>query len=121
MSIVKIETETELETVNKPELAHNLVDRALRIDEVMTLFDFDKVHKAMAAVGWYYHDNVHETPSVERLQATARNLLKDAWNRKDGQVRSGGFAAWYYPAEGSDPASFGLTFTMASSDIEIRE
>ena len=64
---------------------------------VLDSFDFERVHTAMAALGWTYTGEV-KTPAIPRLRATAGQLLESAAiERNDGaEFQCGGFrASWH--------------------------
>ena len=61
-----------------------------QVDLVIERFDFIKVHKAMRAVGWTYHDGA---PTVGRLVNTARELLRSVAEHGHTSCATGGFTA----------------------------
>lgn len=63
------------------------------IDEVMDNFDFDKVHKMMAAVGWKWakEDGGYTVPDIQRLKKAARYLIKKAIKDDVIDISTGGF------------------------------
>ncbi len=67
-----------------------------KIEQIMENFDFEKVHRAMAAWGWqwYLGERGSGIPSVVDLRCTALELLAAAWDEKT-QLRTGGFTAEY--------------------------
>ena len=87
------------------------------IDEVITRFDFLRVQTAMRALGWSYFGEP-EAPSVEMLQAKARDLLEAATEEKEEgfELQSGGFRASWYP-----DGSILLTFVVASGHASMRD
>jgi len=63
------------------------------IETVMENFDFERVHKAMEAVGWSYF-SAEGTPEIASLKQTARKLLQDvADDRRITEAATGGFSA----------------------------
>lgn len=92
------------------------------IEEVLTEFDFDKVHTAMVAVKWTWRTEDGSgnlaIPSRDALVMTARDLLEKAW-RNEGTVRTGGFCAWYETATNDGHATLGLEFLFATADTEV--
>jgi hypothetical protein len=92
-------------------------DREKLIDEVINTFDFQRVHIAMTALDWQWQTTEgdgHAVPSIVRLKAMARILLREAINHK--VVGSGGFEARYYPKVDAENEYFQLRFTLAESD-----
>ena len=67
------------------------------IDEVMDCFDFERVHKAMVALDWTWHD-VDGVPDVYEIKKHARALLKDAIKR-NVILSTGGFRVGFDPDE----------------------
>lgn len=99
------------------EVEAKLVAAEKHIANVLSGFDFDKVHKAMVAVDWKWgkDDGVGlETPTVAGLVKTARWLLELACKEK-ATVRTGGFHAWYDEGTGIE---FGLMFVLESNDAD---
>ncbi len=80
------------------------------VEEVMIRFDFQRVQTAMRALGWTYF-NEAESPSLDTLRATARQLLNTVAEAKEAFVehQSGGFRACWYPA-----GTVALTFVVES-------
>jgi hypothetical protein len=64
------------------------------VEQIIEGFDFSRVQKAMAALGWAYA-GTDAPPPIETLKATARSLLENAVLEKDEgvQFQSGGFCA----------------------------
>ena len=92
-------------------------DRQSLIDSVIDSFDFQRVHIAMTAVDWQWQTtegNGHAVPSVARLKAMARHLLREAINNK--VVGSGGFEARYLPKVDDEDECFQLRFILSESD-----
>jgi hypothetical protein len=75
-------------------VAGNCLD--YQIEDIMTHFDFEKVHKAMEAVNWKWGFPASKAtiPTVKDLKERAREflerLVKDG---KDSYIMSGGFTA----------------------------
>lgn len=83
--------------------------RDIIIEEIMHVFDFEKVHKAMTALNWTWRGE--GVPDIPELKAQAIMLMREAWNRKCS-IGTGGFMA-EYEKENEDygPAIF-LTFRI---------
>lgn len=69
------------------------------IEEIMNWFDFNRVHRAMDALGWswFYTEG---TPSVKQLRECAEDLLSQTYDKGksipgDYGIATGGFHAWY--------------------------
>lgn len=78
-------------------------------------FNFDKVHKAMEAVGWRYFDSA-DTPTKERLVQTATEEILTVLNDpKVTGASTGGFTARYIGDAEEEEPYMELTFTVASS------
>jgi hypothetical protein len=74
------------------------------VDDILTEFDFEKVHDTMVALDWKWASTHPSVPSIRDLKDTARQLLISVYNlRKDKyndthpevpvQVATGGFRA----------------------------
>ena len=87
------------------------------IDEVINHFDFERVRTVMSAVGWTYFGEP-EAPSIEMLQAKARDLLDAVTEEKEEgvELQSGGFRASWYPDD-----SILLTFVVVSGHAIKRD
>lgn len=86
------------------------------IDEIIDDFNFERVLIAMTALDWQWQttkDDGMELPSISRLKATARYLLKESI--KLGTTGSGGFEAKYFASEGNAPEYFVLKFVLTES------
>ena len=80
-------------------------DRDTQIKEILEMFNFEKVHKMMAAVNWYWFNSAPPAPPERQLRATAKALLEDCWNAGQQynevyQAEIGGFRAYYHPNAG---------------------
>lgn len=94
-------------------------DRNVIIDDVIDKFNFEKVHVAMVALDWGWHTtegNGLAVPSVAKLKACARHLLREAINHKC--VATGGFVARYLPKVDDEPEQFTLQFIVESIDSD---
>ena len=92
-------------------------DRESQINALIDGFDFERVHTAMTAVDWQWMStsgNGHEVPSIARLKAMARHLLRESIKNK--VVGSGGFHARYYPKVDDEAEYFQLRFVLCESD-----
>ena len=87
------------------------------IQEVIDDFNFERVHCAMTAVDWHWQTtegNGLAVPTVARLKARARILLRDAIKSK--YLATGGLHAQYHPANGTERESFQLQFILCEAD-----
>jgi hypothetical protein len=85
-----------------------------QIDYIIDNFNFEKVRCVMLSLDWQWsctEGNGHAVPSITRLKAMARHLLRSSI--KDTEVASGGFYATYYPPENGDDDYFVLKFVPA--------
>lgn len=87
------------------------------IDEVLDDFSFERVHCAMTAIDWKWQTtegNGFAVPTIARLKARARILLRDAI--KDKYIASGGLHAQYHPADNTEREWFQLQFVLCEAD-----
>ena len=75
-----------------------MLNKQKAIDNIIENFNWEKVHNAMYALGWTWHDSEGETPSVGALFRCATRLLHDAYNgaerdKCDYVMATGGFRA----------------------------
>lgn len=101
------------------QIMNNFDDRNVLIEDVIDAFNFETVHVAMTALDWQWQTtagNGHEVPSITRLKAMARHLLRESINNK--VVASGGFEARYFPKVDDEPEQFTLQFILASADSD---
>lgn len=92
-------------------------DRESQINYLIDNFDFERVHTAMKAVDWQWmttEGNGLATPSIDRIRAMARHLLRESIKNK--VVCSGGLEARYHPAVDDEPEMFALRFILCSAD-----
>ncbi len=92
-------------------------DRNAMIEEIIEKFNFEKVLIAMTALDWQWQatdNNVNSVPTLARLKAMARHLLRESINEK--VVGSGGFEAKYHPKVDSDSEYFELKFILCHED-----
>ena len=91
------------------------------IDVVIDEFDFEKVHRAMEAIDWIWmttRNDGFEIPSIPRLKAKARELMREAyrcWNKfgySYGEAGSGGLMATFIEADEEGDATFNLSFVI---------
>lgn len=88
------------------------------IDEIMDNFEFEKVHKAMAVLGWKWHsvDDGPRVPTVKELRAGARRLLRDCCaDPERAGMATGGFRVEKSPNE------LRLVFELADWDVELED
>lgn len=95
--------------------------RERMMDAVIDEFDFEKVHRAMEALDWLWmttRNDGFEIPSIPRLKATARELMRTAyrcWNKfgySHGEAGSGGLMATFIEADEEGDATFNLSFVI---------
>jgi len=87
------------------------------IDEIIDKFNFERVHIAMSALDWQWSTtagNGYEIPTLPRLKAMARVLLRECITEK--QVGTGGFVATYYPKDELTSEYFDLKFVLHHAD-----
>jgi hypothetical protein len=92
-------------------------DRESMIDEVIDKFKFERVLIAMTALDWQWQTtegNGHAVPTLVKLKAMARHLLRESINNK--VVGSGGFEARYHPKVDDEPEYFVLKFILDHAD-----
>ena len=92
-------------------------DRELQINDLISDFDFQRVHIAMTALDWQWkttEGDGHAVPSIAKLKSMARHLLREAIKNK--VVGSGGFVARYHPKVDDAPEYFSLQFMLTESD-----
>lgn len=87
------------------------------IDEIMDVFNFDRVHNFMEQnrLEWYDSDKkAFEVPSVQKIRELARELLQEACTDNLRYVTTGGFSVIRTPYD------LHLIFELESymSDIE---
>ena len=67
-----------------------------QVDYILDRFDFDRVHRAMVALGWNWHrteEGMDLVPSKTDLRRSSRDLLCNALSLSSGYMSSGGFVA----------------------------
>lgn len=79
-----------------------------KINKVISRFNFDKVHKTMAALKWKWRDIGQ--PSINEMKSTARRLLINASESEHGNSCTGGFQA-----EMHKDGEFTLSFVVTES------
>lgn len=87
------------------------------IDEVLDDFNFERVHCAMTAIDWKWQTTEGKgfaVPTIARLKARARILLRDAI--KDKYIATGGLHAQYHPANDTEREWFHLQFVLCEAD-----
>jgi len=94
-----------------------------QIDYIIDNFNFEKVRCVMLSLDWQWactEGNGHAVPSIARLKAMARHLLRSSI--KDTEVTSGGLYATYYPPENGDDDYFVLKFVVAfANSVDYNE
>ena len=93
----------------------NSLNHEEQIDYIIDNFNFEKVRCVMLALDWQWvctESNGHAVPSIARLKAMARHLLRSSI--KETHVGSGGFQAWYYPPKYENDDYFMLQFIVAT-------
>jgi hypothetical protein len=66
------------------------------IENILDEFDFNRVHKAMAALEWHWATADDGIPSLGELRRQARSLLEDVYNENTSpffMAGCGGFEA----------------------------
>ena len=90
------------------------------IEKVIKDFNFEKVHKAMAATNWTWL-NEEESPSVCELILCAIRLLEEAYTMEPGHsVSTGGFRATNL-YNNVDGVGLSLEFIVTESEFYERE
>jgi hypothetical protein len=87
------------------------------IDEIIDKFNFERVYIAMSALDWQWATtagNGYEIPTLPRLKAMARVLLRECITEK--QVGSGGFVATYHPKDRDTSEYLDLKFVLHHAD-----
>ena len=75
-----------------------MLNKQKAINNIIENFNWEKVHNAMYALGWTWHDSEGETPTTGMLFRCAVNLLHDAYDgaekeKIDYMAATGGFYA----------------------------
>lgn len=83
------------------------------IKQLIENFNFDLVHKAMVIADWTWLGN-KESPSINRLRACARELIKKLLDNNCGSVRTGGFTAE------KEDGGYSLYFTLGTSYASLK-
>jgi hypothetical protein len=65
------------------------------IDYILETFNFDRVHVAMTALDWKWHDPL-AVPTIARLKQRAKFLLDSAY-KEHITIATGGLQAVYHP------------------------
>lgn len=93
-----------------PHCDNHISARDQKIETVMAAFNFEKVHKAMVALGWTWQDK--DVPTISQLKETARKLLKNSSENEFGNIMTGGFKAEYHK-DGEFTLEFILTYSFS--------
>lgn len=75
-----------------------MLNKQKAIDNIIENFNWEKVHNAMYALGWTWHDSEGETPTTGMLFRCGVDLLHDVYDRAEQQkencsTSTGGFRA----------------------------
>jgi hypothetical protein len=71
------------------------------INQIISNFDFEKVHKVMILLNWAWSKTYPEVPTIGILVLTAKELLEDVLAEEDGTtIETGGFEAQRFNGEG---------------------
>jgi len=75
-----------------------MINKQEAINDIIENFQWEKVHKAMEALNWTWHDSEGKTPSIGALFRCATKLLHDAYDgaekeKEDYMAATGGFYA----------------------------
>jgi hypothetical protein len=106
--------------INESEDCNNTLINSIKteeqIDYIIDNFNFERVRCAMVALDWQWvctEGNGMSIPSIQRLKAMARHLLRESIKNKE-EVGSGGFHAKYHAPVYGDDDYFVLEFVIAS-------
>ena len=87
------------------------------IDKVIDDFKFERVFIAMTALDWQWpttEGNGQAVPTLTKIKAMAREMLKDSIEHKD--MYFGGFKAIYRNSPDHKVEYFALTFSLDYAD-----
>ncbi len=88
--------------------------KKILIAAILDDFDFERVRAAMTAVNWNWFDS-ENPPSIKRMTATAKSLLRDVMTHDDVTAsETGGFRASQYRDE-DGARRYSLEFVLASA------
>lgn len=66
------------------------------IKKILKNFDFEKVHRVMESLNWYWNDTKDGgVPTVEELKSQAKDFLKRVTEGEFSVISSGGLEAEY--------------------------
>lgn len=97
-----------------------MMNRSKAINDIVEHFNWDRVHKAMVALDWTWHDSGGEAPSLGALFKCAIDLLHRAYdgaeeNQNDYTVATGGFyARAFVDEETKEVIELKLAFELCS-------
>jgi len=97
-----------------------MLNKQKAINDIIENFNWEKVHNAMYALGWTWHDSEGETPTTGMLFRCAMGLLHDAYDgaekdKCDYLVGTGGFRAQAIVSEDTkEVESLRLAFEVCS-------
>lgn len=96
-------------------------DRIIR--DVLANFDMNRVHKAMKTLDWVWWNPAmddYAPPTIDKLHATARNLLTEVIEKGLGNCSTGGFTAFKETGE-MGQISIGLEFRVETASADFSE
>ena len=85
-----------------------------QLEEVLSAFDFDRVHRVMESLAWTWA-NLDRVPTKAELSAEARRLLAEL-DGKPGVLGSGGLRASY-----KEDGTLSLKFILCESWSDLTE
>jgi hypothetical protein len=66
------------------------VKKTMDIEDLISRFNFKKVHKIMTVLDWYWHGS-EEIPTVENMKKTVRDLYSSIRDHSANACSTGGF------------------------------
>lgn len=85
------------------------------IEQILQNFKFELVYAYMKMVGWTYFDS-SETPTIRKLEETARYVLEKCQKKHGHGLKTGGFEA-----ECTNVEDCGLTLTLRFVPLQVEE
>ncbi|MGA2766398.1 MAG: hypothetical protein ABSG17_23885 [Spirochaetia bacterium] len=85
-----------------------------QVEEVLSTFDFDRVHRVMESLAWTWA-NLDRVPTKAELSAEGRRLLAELGGRP-GVLGSGGLRASY-----KEDGTLSLKFILCESWSDLNE
>lgn len=101
-----------------------MIDKQKAINDIVENFNWEKVHKAMKALEWNWHDSEGETPSIGALFNCAIGLLHDAYDgaekdKTNYTYATGGFyARAFVDDETKEVTQLRLSFEVCNWDYD---